>query len=1111
MLRLPAVKRRPQILSKACVLFRTVVLRLRRPRVGHHVTSIPLGILCLSVSFVLAARAQKPPELPVASVELSVRSPDGQPLARTGIVIRVLGSSPFRGPIPDVVLATDDRGVAQFDIPAGVYGLSVTAHGIGYGDVGVTEFLPGKVTRPDMPPLAGYGSIDIVVPAGCGQDVTIYLGSARYPLHSSNELHVDDLTPGSSSVEAASKSDPMSWLYDPCSDIAPVNILAGQILRVILQPVPSNMTVPARPGPDGSQIVTVDRGQLDQTPTVWVRGTVRDEQGHPIPDAAVYAVSTYSGSIRMMRLTTEARTDANGYYEIKGPAGSMGLGVTVVAAAPGHPSAWAWPEFTQTKLPETPTQDLILPSTGSKANITVLRDGKPVAGAAVTLFLENVSLQDTWAAGGPNKAVTDIAYPLRTTDAHGVAKFEELLPGRYRVLATGGGPEMIRQSELNLERPAGPGPGAAAGGVPVQKGQTTNFEINIYPQSNNASFRILQEDNKPYTGTGADRFGPIDTIEASSSASLDSSGLGHILLQRVGFWRLEFLFRDSPIAYFPIYPPYFQSSGTLALSPNLSDVDPPVFAARSVEPGSARIAVQDSNGHPIHATVQIRRFSSLAVSGTTGEDGVVLFKGLYSGDQAGSLSDQYFIQIRSSGFANDAASDLGKGDDPLPPPQLLHTRQVFMDQKLLNQRLALSVDKQTSVVIRAERLRYVYGVLHSSIKPRYGTPLDEWEQQGELVYGATLRVLPGGEYVAGPFLPGLVNIGFWDSSSPHFVSVPIELDAGPDEPLRFDYDADKYPKPPEVTEKKPEPRVDTQLTTGGESYLGMTGITTRTTGSSHLSGRVFLSDGKTPALGAQVLYYEAGSAQPAFFGLTDALGNLQPRGLWQSSNNSSTGAPAAPDSPVLVAYLPGACGATIQTSAVHPDEPVHLALPSPISLAGKVTVGGASPSHRPGTIHILAAFQGRGFLNSALSVTTTAQADGRFTLAGLTPGTYLIQASLDEIWLSPPEKVRVVGTTSRTIRLAIGLPGAPIRVKFLDSAGNPVAGKSIMIDRTGPLAALWPEQWTSDNAGVIYIPTLETGRHNLRVLGVAKPVAVDVPHLPAKPLEIQVRADQPRK
>jgi hypothetical protein len=257
------------------------------------------------------------------------------------------------------------------------------------------------------------------------------------------------------------------------------------------------------------------------------------------------------------------------------------------------------------------------------------------------------------------------------------------------------------------------------------------------------------------------------------------------------------------------------------------------------------------------------------------------------------------------------------------------------------------------------------------------------------------------------------------------------------------------------------------------------------------------------------LYYDAGSTEPAFFGISDALGNLHPRGLWISANGAGPGAPVSSSSPAIVAFLPGACGATIQTSPLRPDDQVHLVLPRPISLTGLVAIGGVAPSHRPGTVHILAAYQGESPFSSALNVTTTADAEGRFTLAGLTPGTYLIQASLDEIWLSQQKRVRVAATSTRPIKLLIPLPGAPVRVKLVDSVGNPVMGKSITIDRTGPLAVLWPQQWPSDSTGTIYIPTLEAGRHNIRISGSSTSLTVDVPHLPAKPVQTQIRVNQP--
>jgi hypothetical protein len=60
-----------------------------------------------------------------------------------------------------------------------------------------------------------------------------------------------------------------------------------------------------------------------------------------------------------------------------------------------------------------------------------------------------------------------------------------------------------------------------------------------------------------------------------------------------------------------------------------------------------------------------------------------------------------------------------------------------------------------------------------------------------------------------------------------------------------------------------------------------------------------------------------------------------------------------------------------------------------------------------------------------------------------------------------------------------------VRLKLMDVAGKPLAGKAVTLDRPdGPLTkALWPEEWVADGAGEIYIPSLETGKHKVRVEG----------------------------
>jgi hypothetical protein len=663
---------------------------------------------------------------------------------------------------------------------------------------------------------------------------------------------------------------------------------------------------------------------------------------------------------------------------------------------------------------------------------------------------------------------------------------------------------MIRRSGFGQERPGGPGPNGTAGGVAVQAGRTIEFRLKIFSQSNEAAFRILKADGTPYTGTQAYKFGPVDTISASSnnSAKLDSSGSGKALFQHTGLWHFDFMYHDSPMNSFPLFPPYFLAGGEVAVSANLRDAEPPTFTAGFVEAGSARVVVQDAMSRPVHATVDIMASSSLVRSGTTGDDGAIVFKGLYTGDQVGALMDQYFVQIRSPEITDQDLVDLGRGDEPLPTASQLRTRQGFISQKLWKQRLPLAVNKQTDVVVRAERLRYVYGILRSTIKPRFGQQLDMSQWQDGIYHNAMLRVLPTGEYVAGPFLAGQVQIGFWDLYS-HSVYVPLQIDTRPDEPLRFDFDADQVSPPPQLPAAAPSQPADS-IVSAGASFLGMAGITTQVAGAQRLTGKVYLAGGVTPAFGAQVVYYDA-RGRPALFAMTDALGDLHPRGLWLESTPEVDKPEQSNQTPALVAFLPGTSGAIVQTSPVRAGESVRLVLPPPISISGRVTLGNGSPSSRPGNVRILAAYQGNSYLNSALSLTTDADADGRFTLAGLTPGSYLVQASLDDIWLSSPVPVNVPAGNLRPLNLSIPFPGVPVVVQLLDSQGKPVAGESIEFDHLGPLAALWPRQWPSDAAGVVSIPTLETGRHRIRISGSTTSVDIDVPPLPGPPTRIQVR------
>jgi hypothetical protein len=216
---------------------------------------------------------------------------------------------------------------------------------------------------------------------------------------------------------------------------------------------------------------------------------------------------------------------------------------------------------------------------------------------------------------------------------------------------------------------------------------------------------------------------------------------------------------------------------------------------------------------------------------------------------------------------------------------------------------------------------------------------------------------------------------------------------------------------------------------------------------------------------------------------------------WQEeSGREPPGPPGGATEPVVVAYLPGACGAIVATPPKK-GQKLSLVLPPPLVLRGKVTVAGAEP--RIGTIRVCAAYERAGSLNGILSVNTTAQADGAYELAGLTPGTYRVQAAMDDLWLSPAQTLEVKAQPPAPTDFNIGGPGAPVRVRVTDEHGAALPGITVAVERpAGPLAmALWPKGFETDGAGIAWIPTLESGKHTVLVGDVKE--EIDVPALPA--------------
>ncbi len=164
-------------------------------------------------------------------------------------------------------------------------------------------------------------------------------------------------------------------------------------------------------------------------------------------------------------------------------------------------------------------------------------------------------------------------------------------------------------------------------------------------------------------------------------------------------------------------------------------------------------------------------------------------------------------------------------------------------------------------------------------------------------------------------------------------------------------------------------------------------------------------------------------------------------------------------------------------------------------MRGKVTVDGQPVSSINSSFRVFAAYQGHGNLNDLLSVDATPQADGTFELRGLTPGTYLVQAARDGIWMSKPETLVVSNGSLPDLGLDIPEPGAAVDLTIVDKAGKRVPYAEIKIQGAdGPLAhRLWPEMIIADCSGCLHLEGLSAGRLSLIICPTQSSVVGSIP------------------
>ena len=592
----------------------------------------------------------------------------------------------------------------------------------------------------------------------------------------------------------------------------------------------------------------------------------------------------------------------------------------------------------------------------------------------------------------------------------------------------------------------------------------SEFTLSIYADAKEPSVRVIGPAGRsPAEGNVSLEFGaPSDGSMILTSWLLDSENLMHYFPRDRGLARVVTRFRDTGSKSLPLnVEPNYSAEATVAVSSSVPTSGPIVLHAVRHGGGSICALVKDVDGRPVRATVVISdtveptHFSSdtAKFAGSTDDKGQVVFPDLPPGS--------YTLTASILGPSRTPA--LGGDGEPFPSDAALIGVSQFVPQTV-----TVASNRETSVVLRAQQLGYVRGYVRvtGSLMPF------ELPQPRGIASNPRVRFdRSTGEFVAGPFVGGPANLSLWP------------LQSLPNEDISW-WDTSIDVAAGKVTRVSLAP----EGIAGNSAAEPLTPMTRHKIGGNLKSlqfGRVFLADGVTPAWGARLVASKDGKFYGDSF-RADAAGSfLQDGGRYADVIrllNLADPLRGASREPIVVVWLPGSTGAIITPNLRGTTAPIVL--PAPIALRGHVTVGRKTVAGINSTFRITAAYQGQGQQNLLLCREATAQTDGSFSLDGLTPGTYKVQASRDGIWLSPTQTLTVhASATLPEIMLDIPLPGQAVDLQLTDAKGNPMPGAEVTISRPdGPLTdAVWPATFTADGAGDLHLEGLNAGSETVTV------------------------------
>lgn len=1006
-------------------------------------------------------------------VEIVVRDPDGKPVANR--MARVVEVAPFWRSGPDAPkprdVTTDGEGRARFPVEAGLRRLNIRVPGVGFGGTGHFEVTAAHVARPDLPRLARFARVEGRVDStllGPGLKVDGSHNDSEEkepdgvsaPCDEGGRFVFEEVVPGELHLRLfqAQRHIPVDWLV--------LLTEPGQTRRdVVLAPPQPPDPAQARQEKEWLDRLNWTKGKEEIT---WVEGTVRDTRGDPLKDAEVMVKGVYYGGMRNYSDVRTTATDAQGHYRVRGSHSNFQHAFTVAVRVPGRPPALAYARAPgwDDKGPRGPL-DLTVPDHGGVLTVRVLKDGKAAANAPVALLEQGV-VERLWSRQtGDQQLLHTLFNPVERTDKDGVARFTNLYPCRYQL--------RVSEDGSSLRDVPFPGrEGVARAVIPrvdVADGQELSITVALHQDPGPVTLQALRPDGTPPRHRGITfSFGPRET-NAMSTMDFDADGVGTYRFPDSGLWAVGLHFRETESPGLPAnWEPYYEGTTLLPISPGFQLESPVKLTCDPHPPGSLEARLVGLDGRPARGSILLMSVShhgAIDRAASTDEEGVARFADLTSGS----------YRIRGSMEAYPPAY-LPLGNGPLPDDAALRDQVVFRTEEV-----KVASGAEAHVQLRPVKAAYVRG----RIRPAPGAKASDYsvlpEHDWLALQSYARRDTTSGEYLCGPLLPGKVDVrlhraaqGGPSEGIPNFVTL------APGEVAHLDLEA----KGESARAGRPEQSVS----------LGMGGLSTMELPPEAIAGTVVHPDGRTPAFGARAVLIVPKEVQPTASATSDAAGRLTWTGRWIMRGSSS----AAPDppgqvtTPTVVVSLPGLAGATVIPIDPKALRPFRAVLPPPLNAAGRVTLGGRAMTSQNARVRVIAGHQGQGVLDGPLSVEATVDADGRFTLRGLTPGTYQVQAARDGIWLSRSITLKFTPDKKPAdLSLDIPEPGAAVTLALVDDNDRPVQRRRLKLARPpGPFTDLWPEHLTSGADGTVHVRGLETGTHQVLIDGENAPRTFEV-------------------